>query len=109
MVSHIERYVIEKFEDGSFRLYCENSNRDICGIPNEKELLFDLQRELKNKLMSHLHPQYFGSELACSICNPNCYKEHGMDKPFFCGNEKCPSNPETLHNNQDNQHKQKVE
>lgn len=35
--------------------------------------------------------------LLCSICNPNCYKNHRkMDKVGFCGDEKCPMNPKRL-------------
>lgn len=41
----------------------------------------------------HVHPAYFGSELACPTCNPNCWKNHGMGKTNFCGHEKCPMNP----------------
>jgi len=47
MPSYKERYVIEQFTDGSFNLYCQNSNREFCGIQDEKELLHDLFREIK--------------------------------------------------------------
>jgi hypothetical protein len=44
----------------------------------------------------HCHLAYFGSELACPICNPYCYQNHGMDKINWCGHEKCPMNPKNF-------------
>lgn len=44
----------------------------------------------------HAHPAYFGSELACDICNPNCHEKHLPDNPNYlqwCGDKKCPMNP----------------
>ena len=43
--------------------------------------------------MIHAHPAYFGSELACSTCNPQCHQNHGMTRTQFCGHDKCPMNP----------------
>lgn len=48
MPSHIDRFTIEKFEDNTYRLYCERLNRDFYGIVDECELIFDLLRELRN-------------------------------------------------------------
>lgn len=45
---------------------------------------------------THVHLAYFGSELACPKCNPNCYEKHGMGKPFFCGDKNCPMNPKNF-------------
>jgi len=42
--------------------------------------------------MIYVHPAYFGSELACPICNPNCYNKHGHGLPYFCGDDNCPTN-----------------
>ena len=50
MTSHIERYIIEKFQDGTYSLFCEHTNREMCGIKDKKELLADLIRELENKV-----------------------------------------------------------
>lgn len=44
----------------------------------------------------HAHPAYFGSELACKICNPNCYKNHGMKRNNWCGDKNCPMSPKNL-------------
>jgi hypothetical protein len=46
-----------------------------------------------DKMKNHLHLAYFGSELACQYCNPNCYQNHGMGKSNWCGDENCPMNP----------------
>jgi len=54
------------------------------------------RKEKNVRLAYHVHLAYFGSELACSTCNPNCYKNHGIGEPFFCGDENCPSNPNKL-------------
>ena len=47
MTSHIDRFTIEKFQDGTFSLCCEKLNRNIHGILDKKELLHDLIRELE--------------------------------------------------------------
>jgi hypothetical protein len=44
----------------------------------------------------HAHCAWFGSELACSICNPVCWEKHQMENPNhlnWCGEENCPLNP----------------
>jgi hypothetical protein len=44
----------------------------------------------------HAHCSWFGSELACSICNPVCHQNHQMDNPNhlnWCGHPDCPVNP----------------
>ena len=44
----------------------------------------------------HLHPSWFGSDLACSYCNPYCYHNHQYGNPRnldFCGDPNCPMNP----------------
>jgi len=51
-----------------------------------------------SKSSIHAHPAYFGSELACPDCNPVCYQNHGMNKTQWCGEERCPMNPERFRN-----------
>lgn len=46
----------------------------------------------------HAHLAYFGSELACKECNPNCYKNHGMGRAKWCGDKNCPAKPKTMKN-----------
>lgn len=44
--------------------------------------------------MNHPHPQWFGSDLNCSICNPICWENHGFGKGMefkACDNPKCPN------------------
>ena len=56
-----------------------------------------MKREVFEKIFDpplHAHLSYFGSELACQYCNPYFYKNHGMGKPFDCGDPDCPGNPE---------------
>jgi len=55
-----------------------------------------MEKEIKIDEGIHTHLAYFGSELACSICNPNCYKKHGCGLPLWCGDEDCPSNPKNF-------------
>jgi len=60
--------------------------------------VFGLQKMEKPKpIPNHVHLAYFGSELGCEICNPVCWKNHKYGSPDmlkWCGEEKCPMNPE---------------
>ena len=50
-----------------------------------------MDRVQKRNIPAHMHPAYFGSELACKICNPFCYMNHGMGKLVGdCGHPNCP-------------------
>jgi hypothetical protein len=52
----------------------------------------------KKDVPNHLHLAWFGSELACKLCNPYCYEKHQMGMPNnleWCGHDKCPMKPET--------------
>jgi len=84
-------------------LFCSSECQRIDKIAEERakhrpdpKLLECVEEEAKAlglKRGLHVHLTYFGSELACPICNPNCYKNHGISKEFFCGDENCPMNP----------------
>lgn len=64
-------------------------------IETKARLILTIEEaERKRDLPQHLHLAYFGSELACRYCNPNCHDKHGMGKTDWCGAQKCPMNPE---------------
>jgi len=69
----------------------------VCGrmIPEPLLCCSSACRETGEKMKKglHAHLAYFGSELACPVCNPICHKNHGMGKSGFCGHIKCPMNP----------------
>jgi hypothetical protein len=66
----------------------------VCGrlIPEPMTYCSSKCRNIDKKGM-HVHLAYFGSELACPECNPNCHQNHGIGKIQFCGDENCPMNP----------------
>ena len=47
----------------------------------------------------HVHLSWFGSDLACSYCNPYCYQNHQISNPNKlkdCGDPNCPMNPKNF-------------
>lgn len=57
-------------------------------------------------MIDHPHPQWLGSDMACEICNPICYGNHGFGKGMAfkaCDNPKCPNrlDEERLHDRQE--------
>lgn len=55
---------------------------------------------VKKEKKPHLHPAYLGSEVACRMCNPNCYRKHqfeNMDRLKYCGHPLCPMKPVKLY------------
>ena len=51
------------------------------------------KEEKKKEKEPHFHFAYLGSEMACKICNPHCYKNHQFSNPNHlkcCGHRLCP-------------------
>ena len=62
-------------------------------IKSVNQIYHEMLEQEKKGEKSHIHLAYFGSELACPICNPNCYKNHEFKNPNklkSCGHTKCP-------------------
>ena len=63
MSSHIKRIIIEEYEDGSYSLYNQTSNREVCGLINEKYLIQALLIELDLKTKTSQEKEQSSGEL----------------------------------------------
>lgn len=102
------RQAISKLERGDANPYltCQPKRRWILcyaykqklGMVFDKELgvyiLPEWRKALIMKAKPHAHAQWLGSDMACEICNPVCWKNHGFGKDMAfrdCGNPNCPN------------------
>lgn len=77
-------FLVWKFRDGSSEVI------DITKAVVHRLRDWEAKDIYKTK-KNHLHLAYVGSELACRICNPVCWQNHGCGKPHECNNPDCPT------------------